>query len=235
MAPLTDQGTGDREGKPWMQPANGLQDLEGGIAFFTDPYMMQPENSLQDPGNDIAFFTDPYMTQLENDFWNPQDDANLNEIFPDMRMMQAAVGRNGTPQSFSTNINNLVANGSDPRGYTDANIPRGDVAMEEIITLATTPIQVEESNIEPQHLQGNTILAENGQDEPEYVTHAQITKRARTNSGPSSDEWQRWKPEIKALYVDDNYTLEVTRAEMAKKGFYAESVTLPSFSLIIAS
>jgi hypothetical protein len=222
---------GDLEGNPWLQPANGLQDSEGDIAFFNDPYIMPPENSLRGPENDTAFFTNPYMMQLENDLRNPQDDANFNEIFPNMHMIQDAVGLNGTPRTFSNNINNLVANGNESRGYTYANIPSG-VALEEIPALATPPFQVEGSSIEPQYLQGNTILAEKCQDELEYASHAitpQITKRARKNSGPSSEEWQKWKPEIYRLYVENNYTLNLTMKEMARKGFYAESVTLPVF------
>jgi hypothetical protein len=67
-------------------------------------------------------------------------------------MKQDAVRLNGTPRTFSNNINNLIANGSEFRGYTYANIPRGGVALEEIPALATTPFQVEGSSIEPQYL-----------------------------------------------------------------------------------
>jgi hypothetical protein len=98
-------------------------------------------------------------------------------------------------------------------------IPRGDAAREQIL-----------ANIKCQHLRDNMILDEEGQDEPQYVTdvNAQhVTKR----SGPSSEEWTKWKPEIHSVYVDGKCTLEATRAEMAKKGFCAQLVTLPFFHL----
>jgi hypothetical protein len=215
MAPPADQGTGGREDSLWMQPVNGLLDPENDIAIFTNPYMMQPENG----------------------FWNLEDNFNFDDIFTNRFMMEAAVGMDGTPRTSSDHINDLVANGSDSRGYsrgyTYANTPRGDMAMEEIQALFTPPFQVADSNIESQHLRGNTTLAEKGQDEPEYVTDArtpQVTKHAPRNSTLSSEEWQKWKPEIYSLYFN-GYTLEATRAEMEKKGFYAASVTLPFFSL----
>jgi hypothetical protein len=210
MAPPADQGTRDRESNPWAQPANGLQDLEG----------------------DIAFFANPDMIQLEYDLWNPMDNPIFDEILTNMPAMQEPAGGNWTLGTSSNNINNVVANGSDPQIYTYASIPRGDVAIEGIKTLATPSFQVADSNIEHQHFQSNTILAKEGHDEPEYVTHArtpQVPKRARKNSGPSSEEWQRRKPEIYSLYVENNYTLKLTIEEMARNGFYAESVTLPVF------
>jgi len=215
MAPPADQGTGGREDNPWMQPANGLADPEDDTDIFTNTYMMQPANGLGDP----------------------EDSVDINDIFTNIymvRKVQAAVGGAGTPRTSSNHINNLVANGSDYRGYTGANIPRGDVAMEQIRALVTRPFRMVDSDIAPQHLRGNTILAENGQDEPECITHARAphaTKRARKITGPSSKEWEKWKPEIYNLYVDGNCTLKVTRTEMAKKGFHAESVPLPLFSL----
>ena len=234
MAPLADQGMGEREGNPWMQPVIGLQDPEGGIPFFANPDTIQPENSLRGPENDIAFFTNPDMIQPEYDFWTPMNNAIFDEILTNMSVTQEPVGGNWNLRTSSNTINNVVANGSDSQSYTYASIPRGDVAIDGIKALATPSFQVADSDIEHQHLQSNTILAEEGQDEPEYVMHGrtpQVTKRARKNSGPSSEEWQRRKLEIHKLYVVENCSLRLTMKEMAGKGFHAESVTLPAFSL----
>jgi hypothetical protein len=267
MAPPADQGTGDREDNPWMQPANGLWNPEDNVNFndaFIYPYMMQPENGLWNPEDDVNFndiftyssmmqpenglwnpednvnfndiFTYPSMMQPENGLWNSEDDANFNGICGNMLMMQPAVGRDRTTRASSNHINGVVANESDYGGYTNANIPRGEGAMEQIQALVTPPFQMADSNIEPQHLPGNTIFTEEGQDEPGYITHTRTphaTKRVRKNSGPSSEEWLKRKPQIYSLYVDGNYKLEATRAEMAERGFHAELVTLLLFSLRI--
>lgn len=145
-----------------------------------------------------------------------------------------AVGRDGTPRTFPNHINNLVAHGNDPRVYNDANIPRGGVAMEQIQALLTPSFQLTDSNTESQRLRGNATSAKEGQEEPGYVTHGKaphVTKVTHKTSGPSPEEWQKWKSEIYSLYVVDNYTLKMTREKMAEKGFYAESVTSPFFSL----
>jgi hypothetical protein len=184
---------------------------------------MQLENghwNLEDNVNFNNILTNPYMMQPEDGLWNPED----NDIFTDMFMMQPAIARDGTAPSFSNYINNLAAIGVDSGGYTDATIPRGDGAMEQVQALFTHPFQMADNNIEPQQLPGNTIPPEKGQDEPEYVK-----KGAPKNPGPSLEEWQMWRPEIYSLYVVANYTLEVTRKEMEKKGFYAGSVTLLLF------
>jgi hypothetical protein len=205
MAPA-DQGTGDSEDNPWTELTYGLFP-EDDIATSADPYLIQSEISLLDYDGNFSF-----------------------DILNNTLIMQAPVGMDGTPQASSNNINNVVANANDSRGHTYANTPRGGVAMEQIQTILP-PFQVADGNIEPQHLLGNPILAEKGQDEPEYVTDTKtphVSKRARKNPSPSSEEWQKWKPEIHSLYMVDNYTLEVTRAKMATKGFYAESVTVLS-------
>jgi Clr5 domain len=234
MAPLADQGMGESEGNPWMQPVIGLQDPEGGIPFFANPDTIQPENSLRDPENDIAFFINPDMIQPEYNFWTPMNNAIFDEILTNMSVTQEPVGGNWNLRTSSNTIDNVVANGSDSQSYPYSSIPRGDVAIEGIKALAAPSLQVADSNIEHQHLQSNRILAEEGQDELEYVTHGrtpQVAKRGRKNSGPSSEEWQRRKPEIYNLYVENNCSLKLTIKEMARNGFHAESVTLPVFSL----
>jgi len=218
---------GDREGNPWMQPLNGLWAPED------DTYMMQLENSFCNPEDytDLsAISTNAYMMQTENGLGNLEDNVDFSNLFPNISMIQAEVGGNGVFQTPLSQINNIRGNGSDYRGHTSAHIPRGGVSMEQIQALGAPPFQVADSNIEPQHLPG-IILAEKAQDEPNYVTLARashVTKRARKNIGPSSEEWAKWEPEIRRVYIDDNCTLKVTMEKMAKKGFHAESVTLHS-------
>lgn len=211
MALHADRGTGGHGDNSWTQPANGFWD----------------------PKDDTTVFADPNLMQLGNDLWSLENDTNFDGNFANSFTMQAEVGADEASPKFPNHINNLVANGNDPRGYSDANIPRGDVAMEQIQALVTPVFQVADSNLGSQHLWGNEILAEEGQDEPVYVTHTNtphVTKVSRKNCGPRSDEWQKRKSEIYSLYVVDNYTLEVTRKKMAEKGFYAESVAPPFIS-----
>jgi len=211
MAVPANPRTGDREDDLWMQPASGVLD----------------------PEDDITMFTHPYTMQADNVSWNPEDYINWsNDVPANISMIQPACERDGTAQSSSNHINTLAANGSDSGGYVNKT-PRGGGAEEQMQALFTTTFPTD-SDIEPQYLPGNTILAEKDQEEPEYITYARtphVAKRARGNSGPSSQEWQKWKREIYNLYVSN--TLEVTREEMAKKGFHAGSVTLFFFSLRI--
>jgi hypothetical protein len=204
-----------------------------GMGSYGEYPSVQPSNGLRDPEGDIPFSTNADMMQLGNGLWNFEDSVNFSDISDNTYMMQAVVRSDGIPRTFSNHMNNLMANGlRDSRGHNSDYIPRGDVVREQI--LAAHAFQVADSNIKPQHLQDNNILAEEGQVEPEYVTHAgaqHVTKHTGKHPGPSLEEWTKWKPQIHGVYVDGRCTLEVTRAEMAKKGFYAKSVTLPLFHL----
>jgi hypothetical protein len=185
-----------------------------GAGDHEDVSWMQPAIHLED---DIFMLTNPCEKQAENGLWNPRSYFNVNDNFPSVLMNQPAAGRDWTPQTPLNHINNPTANWADPGWYTPRFIH---------------PFPVPDSNIEPQH-PPNMSLPEGGQDEPEY-THAgmaHVTKRARINSGLSSEEWEKWKPEIKSLYFRLGSTLEDTRTEMANKGFHAGSVTLLSSSL----
>jgi len=225
MAPPADQGTGNLKDNLRMQPANGLWDPEDDIPIFNNSYMMPADNNLwspEDNPNLNSIFISPYMIQAENGLQNPENNFNFNGFFTNPTM------------ASSNHVNIPVANRITYGGYTGANIPRGEAPIEKMLALFTPPFQVSDSNIEPQHLPSNAILAEKGQDEPEYVMHASnphVTKRARKNSGPSSEEWEKRKPEIYRFYVDDNYTLEATKEKMDENGFHAKSVPLFSFSL----
>jgi hypothetical protein len=155
-----------------------------------------------------------------------------NNFYASVIMTQAPGGMGRTPQAPANNIDNFMANGNGSQGHTHANIPRGSVAMEQIQTLFAPPFPMADNNIEPQHPPGNPILAEEGQDESEYVTVARtphVSKRARKppSPNPSPEEWERRKLEIHSLYFG-KHTLEDTRTEMKDKGFDAESVTAPS-------
>jgi hypothetical protein len=207
MAPPADRATGDPEENHWI-----------------DDFLI--------PEDDIATFNNPYMTQLEiglPDLLSPDGIDSFDNFLADMVMTQAPIGMGGTPLASSNHINNPVANGDGFRGHPYVNTPRGDVAMEEIQNLLDPSFPMADSNIEPQNILHSPILTENGQDEPAYVTDAgtrHVSKRARKSSSPSSDEWQRWKPVIHSLYIDNSYTLKATIREMAvEKGFDAESVT----------
>jgi hypothetical protein len=219
-----------------MQPANGLWDPEDDIPIFDTSYIMQAGNDLWNPEDGFNFneiFTNLDIMQPANGLWNPENNFNFNGTSTNPDMMRAAIGMPGTARTASNHINSNVTNWSDHGSHSVANIPRGGAGMEGILALVTPPFPVADSNIEPQHLPSNTTLAENGKGEPEYVTHPKtphVTKCARKNSGPSSEEWKKWKPEIHKFYMENNYTLKKTKEEMAEKGFQAESVTLLFFS-----
>jgi hypothetical protein len=207
MAQPAHQGTGDREDN-WMQLDNGLWNPEDGVNF-----------------------NDPIM-QLEYGLWDPEPNVGFDENFPNTIVSQHPIAGDEAGRTLYNHINNFVANGSGSGGYTGASIPRGGVALtpEQVQALSTPSFQVVENNMEPQHLLSNVASAEKDEDEPEYVTHARTppaTKRARKSAGPSSEEWQKRKPEIYNLYVVAGYKLEATRKQMADNGFQAESVPLP--------
>ncbi|KAH9221717.1 hypothetical protein DL95DRAFT_511563 [Leptodontidium sp. 2 PMI_412] len=178
MDPTDHQGAGDHENISWMS-----------TGFY-----------LPGPG-------DESFMQPENGDWNLGSYVNLNDLFPSVMMNEPAAGRDWTAQAPSNHINNLTANGVDPRSYTPRYIP---------------PFPVSDSNIELQN-PPNMILPEGGEEETEY-THVEIPhvrNSVRTNSALSSEEWERRKPELEILYFQPGSTLEDTRAKMAKRGFYA--------------
>ncbi|KAL5320047.1 hypothetical protein ACEPPN_013107 [Leptodophora sp. 'Broadleaf-Isolate-01'] len=128
MDPTDHQGAGDHEDISWMP-----------TGFY-----------LPDPG-------DESFMQPENGDWNLGSYVNLNDFFPSVMMNEPAAGRDWTAQAPSNHINNLTANGVDPRSYTPRYIP---------------PFPVSDSNIELQN-PPNMILPEGGEEETEY-THVEI-------------------------------------------------------------
>jgi hypothetical protein len=136
--------------------------------------MDPPDHQGAGDHEDISWMQPAIYLEDEIFMRNPGSYVNFNDSSPSVLMNQPAAGRDWTPQTPLNQINNPTANGADPGWYT----PR-------FLHLFPVP----DSNIERQH-PPNTILPEGGQDEPEY-THAgipHVTKRARKNSGLSSEE-----------------------------------------------
>lgn len=188
-------------------------DSEDSTRPSTDPYLMQMENDLSIPAADASFHDgslDSYMMPDNNRVWNPQNDVSFSGILTN-RPAQFDFG-----PAHPISMANEFSSG----GYCNSNISGGSMAADQIQALLNTPFQAVDNSIVSQH-QGHTIVPETGREEPEYVAHTtgpQVPTRTRI----SPKEWLKWKPEIQRLYVDENYTLEVTRAKMSQKGFHAE-------------
>jgi len=211
MAPPAYQGIGGHEDYPWGQLAYGLSFPEDDMNAVTNPYITPPGIGHMDPDGNTSF---------DNNFY-----AGI--------MMQPPVGTGRTPQASPNNIDNFMPNGNGSQGHTHANTPRGFAADEGIQNLFAPSFPMANNNIEPQHPPSIPILAEEGQDDSEYVTVARTPKRTRKppSPNPSSEEWERRKLEIQSLYYFGNHTLEDTRTEMENNGFYAKSVAAPPLRL----
>jgi hypothetical protein len=157
-------------------------------------------------------------------------DFNFTE-FTNADTMQALFGLGGTPGVPSYTSNSLIASGSTLCDNTDVIVPRYRPPMEHIQAMGIPPAHVPEWTAELLRPPGNTVHIEEVQEvEPEYPTYprpsvSQIAVRNR--SGPEAYEWEKRKPEIYNLYINEGRSLSMVVIEMAKSGFYATSVINP--------
>jgi len=108
------------------------------------------------------------------------------------------------------------ASGSTFCDNTDASVPRGSAALEQILAMGF-PL--------PLVAMGDVELLEG-----EYTTSHRpsgSTKVVSDRSGYSTDEWEAQKPVIRNLYMEQSLPLWKVMTEMAKNGFDAKQVKPP--------
>jgi hypothetical protein len=230
-----DQAMEDREESLRILRSNsrwGGAGADFNFTEFTNADMMQALFGLGGAGADFNFteFTNADMIQAQFGLGGAGADFNFTE-FTNADMMQALFGLDGTTGVPSYTSNNLIASGSTLWGNTDASVPRYCPPMEHIQAMGIPPAHVAEWNVEPLRPLGNTVHTEEVQEvEPEYITDSRpsVSKIVvRNRSGPDTYEWEKRKPEIYNLYINEGRSLPMVVIEMAKNGFYATSVINP--------
>jgi hypothetical protein len=163
-----------------------------------------------------------------NSLWSAEAGFDAMEIIIDADTMQAQIGLDEAPGATSHVRDNFMASGSTVWGNTDASVPRGSAALEQILALGIPLTHLAERNVELLPPRGSTVHIEEVQEvEGEYTTsqrHSGSKGLVSNTSGYGTDEWEAQKPEIHSLYMEQDLPLSTVMAEMSKNGFDAKQV-----------
>ena len=140
--------------------------------------------------------------------------------------------RLGESQGATSQVSdNFMASSSTFRDNTNASVPRGSAALEQIQAMGFLLPHVAMHDVELFPPRDNTVYTEEAHEvEGEYTTSHRpsgSTKLVSDRSGYSTDEWEAQKLEIYNLYMKQNLPLSMVMTKMAKNGFDAKQVKPP--------